>query len=179
MVSLPLPVVDWEKRELSNRLTHRDPLDSKPDPHGYPEVWAESRQALCETLPYFKKPQGGCYQNDGHVYGFLFDNVGHCREYLDDNVIICRAGGGMEPDGSGGMVQRKHQSLKEAQVKAVTNEMAHHNPVIVICGNRNVGALCKMPHQYCALGWYKPVLVWSEKTAGQGWKGLEYSQISP
>ena len=177
VVRLPRPI-NKEKLELSRKLTRRlNPPTWKPDPQGKPEVWAESRQALCETLPYFKKPQGGCYQNDGHVYGFLFDGVGHCCEYLDENVIICRAGGSMESDASGMVFQKKDQSMKEAQVVGVLNDIVHHNPVIVICGNRNTAAPTKMPHQYCVLGWHKPVLVWAEKTAGKGpkvWVTIKY-----
>ncbi|KAK3722944.1 hypothetical protein LTR37_002089 [Vermiconidia calcicola] len=179
VVSLSLPTLqlDAQKLEFSRKLTRRESLGSKPLPAGQPKVWADSRQALCETLPYFKKPQGGCYQNDGHVYGFLFDSVGHVREYMDENVIICRAGGGMEADPSGGMVQKKDQLMKEAQVQAVLNDIAHHNPLIVICGDRNTAALCKMPHQYSVLGWYKPIRVWAEKTAGKGakmWTTIKY-----
>ena len=172
-----LPAISRSILDLSKRLTQRAELPLKPEPQGRPLVWADSRQALCETLPYFKKPQGGCYQNEGHIYGFLFDSVGHCREYMDENVIICRAGGGMESDPSGGMVQRKDQLMKEAQVQAILNDIEHQNPIVVICGNRNVSAPCKMPHQYCVLGWYKPVRVWSEKTAGKGtkvWKTIKY-----
>lgn len=173
----PVFVVDPKKLELSQQLTSREPLGSKPRPQGAPQVWAESRQALCETLPYFKRPQGGCYQNDGHVYGFLFDSVGHCREYLDEDIIICRAGGSMEQDQSGGMVQKKDQSMGEAQVLAILNDIAHQNPHIVICGNRNRGTKCEMPHQYSVLGWYKPVAVWEERTTGKGtnvWTTIKY-----
>lgn len=177
VVILPLPQPDPDKLALSQKLTWREPLGLKLEPQGKPEVWADSRQALCETLPYFKSPQSGCYQNDGHVYGFLFDSIGHCREYMDENVIICRAGGGMESDGNGGMVQRKDHSIQESQVQAVLNDIAHHNPLIAICGNRNAKARCNMPHQYSVLGWYKPTLVWSEKTAGKGekmWTTVKY-----
>lgn len=169
--------VDPVKLALSQKLTARGPLGAKPKAQGEPLVWAESRQALCETLPYFKRPQGGCYQNDSHVYGFLFDSVGHCREYLDEDIIICRAGGSMEQDPIGGMVQKKDQLMKEAQVQAILNDIAHQNPLIVICGNRNGGAKCEMPHQYSVLGWYKPVAVWEEKTAGRGkkiWTTIKY-----
>ena len=170
--------VDPVKLGLSQKLSSREPLETKPDPKGQPRVWAESRQALCETLPYFKKPQGGCYSNDGHVYGFLFDGVGHCREYLDENLILCRAGGSMEPDNvNGGMAQKKDQTMTESQVLSVLNDMKHHNPLIVICGNRNVAAPTKMPHQYNVLGWYKPVFVWAEKTQGKGskvWTTIKY-----
>ncbi|KAI7319106.1 hypothetical protein KC315_g9844, partial [Hortaea werneckii] len=163
---------------FSRSLTDREPIASKPPPQGQPRVWADSRQALCETVPYFKKPQGGCHQNDGHVYAFLFDGVGHCREYMDSEVIIARAGGGMESDSSSGtMMQAKDQTMKEAQVVAMLNDAQLQNPLIVICGNKNTGAPTKMPHKYNVLGWYKPIAVWAEKTAGKrnkNWTTVKY-----
>ncbi|KAI6909195.1 hypothetical protein KC318_g3276 [Hortaea werneckii] len=169
---------DEETLVLSKTLTHREPITSKPAPQGQPRVWADSRQALCETVPYFKKPQGGCHQNDGHVYAFLFDGVGHCREYMDSDVIIARAGGGMESDSSSGtMMQAKDQTMKEAQVVAMLNDAQLQNPLIVICGNKNTGAPTKMPHKYNVLGWYKPIAVWAEKTAGKSkknWITIKY-----
>lgn len=171
--------VDTEMLSLSRKLTAHIKMtpDQKPDPQGEPLVWADSRQALCETVPYFKKPQGGCHHNDRHVYAFLFDGVGHCREYMDSDVIIARAGGSMESDGNGTMIQAKHQAMSDAQVQAVMNDLELQNPLIVICGDRNTGSPSKMPHKYCVLGWYKPVLVWAEKTAGKGkksWTTVKY-----
>jgi alkylated DNA repair dioxygenase AlkB len=171
--------VDQKILELSRALTQHTkvPLSEKPEPHGQPRVWADSRQALCETVPYFKKPQGGCHANDRHVYAFLFDGVGHCREYMDTNVIIARAGGGMESDSTGSMVQGKDQSMSEAQVQSVINDVAYQNPLIIISGERNTGTPSKMPHKYCVLGWYKPIMVWAEKTAGKGkknWTTIKY-----
>ncbi|KAF2764227.1 hypothetical protein EJ03DRAFT_332041 [Teratosphaeria nubilosa] len=89
---------------------------------------------------------------------------------MDTGVIIARAGGSMESDSSGSMVQGKDQSMSEAQVKAVLNDMQLQNPVIIICGDKNVGSPVKMPHKYCVLGWYKPTMVWTEKTAGRAKK---------
>ncbi|TKA62977.1 hypothetical protein B0A55_12301 [Friedmanniomyces simplex] len=169
--SLPLlSTIEPRLLELSQALTHREPIGSKSQPRGRPKVWADSRQALCETIPYFKKPQGGCHQNDKHVYAFLFDGVGHCREYMDIDIIIARAGGGMESDSSGSMVQGKDQSISESQVQSMLNDIKLQNPLIIICGDKNTGALCQMPHKYSVLGWYKPTMVWAEKTAGKGKK---------
>lgn len=164
--------VDTETLNFSRNLTAHMKMtrEQKPDPLGQPLVWADSRQALCETVPYFKKPQGGCHQNDRHVYAFLFDGVGHCREYMDNDVIIARAGGSMEPDGSGTMIQAKHQSMSDAQVQAVMNDIELQNPLIIICGDKNTASPSKIPHKYCVLGWYKPILIWAEKTAGRGGK---------
>ncbi|TKA25292.1 hypothetical protein B0A50_06196 [Salinomyces thailandicus] len=148
---------------LSKSITHREPVASKLAPQGEPRVWADSRQAMCETVPYFKKPQGGCHQKDRHVYAILFDGESHCREYMDADVIIARASGGMESDGSEGMVQARDQSMNEAQVQAMLNDVQLQNPVIVICGNNNSSSVTKMPHKYNVLGWYKPIAVWAEK----------------
>lgn len=166
-----------EQLELSRKLSERQPLGLKPESVGEPTVWADTRQALCETVPYFKMPQSGCHQNNGHVYAFLYDGSGHCREYMDTDLIIARAGGCMEQDANGQMQQKKNHSMEEAQVQAVINDIEHQNPVIVICGNKHAAAICQMPHRYCVLGWYKPVAVWAEKTLGKGaktWVTVKY-----
>lgn len=157
---------------ISQKLCSRQSISLKPEPQGRPEVWADSRQALCETVPYFKMPQSGCHQNDRHVYAFLFDGISHCREYMDTDIIIARAGGGMEQDVSGQMLQKKDHTMGESQVQAVLNDIQLQNPLVIICGSKNAGAVCRMPHRYNILGWYKPVAVWAEKTSGKGGKAF-------
>jgi alkylated DNA repair dioxygenase AlkB len=156
---------------ISKKLTHREPRATKPLPQGAPEVWADSRQALCETVPYFKMPQSGCHQNDRHVYSFLYDGASRCREYMDTDIIIGGAGGAMEQDSrTGQLVQKQDHLMSESQVQSVLNDIKHENPLIIICGNKSEGAICKMPHRYNVLGWYKPIAVWAEKTVGKGGK---------
>ena len=160
-----LAAINTPLMALSLQLTAREPLGSKPEPRGKPMVWAETRQSICETLPYFKAYQGGCYTKNKYVHSFLFDGVGKCREYMGPDVIICRAGGEMEKDNdSGGMTQKKDHSVEANQTKSLLNNIKHENPVVVIFGKNNGGAVCEMPHVYCVLDWYKPVEVWTEKT---------------
>lgn len=169
--------IDPEQLRISRKLTVRSPIISKPAPQGLPEVWADSRQALCETVPYFKMPQSGCHQNDGHVYAFLYDGASRCREYMDTDLIIGGAGGGMEADSTGQLLQKKNHTMDEAQVKAVLNDIEHQNPLVVICGSKSEGAICKMPYRYNVLGWFKPVAVWAEKTMGRKnkiWTTIKY-----
>lgn len=168
-------LIDPKQLRLSRKLVQRSPIASKPAAQGSPEVWADSRQALCETVPYFKMPQSGCHQNDGHVYAFLYDGAVRCREYMDTDLIISGAGGGMEADSTGSLVQKKNHTMDEAQVKAVLNDIEHKNPLVVICGNKSEGALCKMPYRYNVLGWFKPTAVWAEKTMGK--KGKTWTTI--
>lgn len=179
---------------LSRKLTARLPIGDKPTTCGQPSVWADSRQALCETVPYFKTPQGGCHSNDGHVYAFYFDGDGGDganarREYMDTDVIIARARGGMGVDRAGNLTQCRDHAFASAvtspgnqtaglrgksavhrcsQPEAVLNNIRHQNPVVVICGDRHAGAICRMPRKFCVLGWFKPVAVWTEKTQGRG-----------
>jgi hypothetical protein len=76
--------------------TRKAPLDAyyinnqldKPEPLGQPHVWANKRQQLCETLPYYKAYQGGIYRNNGIVYGFLIDKEVGLRDKFDEQIII-------------------------------------------------------------------------------------------
>lgn len=162
---------DLRLLEVSRALSDRQPLESKPEPRGKPEVWATGRQELCETVPYFKSHHGGCYAHGGTVYSFMFDGAGQPREYMDEDVIIARMGGKMEYEGkSGQMFQAKDHEITEMQPQSVLNNIAQHNPLIVICGNKNTNALTKMPQRYCVLDWFKATHVWAEKVMGKGRK---------
>jgi hypothetical protein len=160
--------IDADLLKLSRAMTHREPLASKPETVGKPEVWAPGRQELCETLPYFKSAHSGCYSNDGTVYGFMFDSTGVGREYMDSNVMIARMGGSMTTDAKTGfMYQTKDHLMKDKQAQSVLNNIAHKNPLVITCGDKNEGAITKMPHRYCVLDWFKTTHVWAEKTMGR------------
>lgn len=160
--------IDPELLNFSRRLTHRDPLDNKPAPCGMPEVWAPGRQELCETLPWYKSANSGCYAGHGSVYAFMFDSAGGAREYMDHDVIIARMGGGMETDPkTGTLAQAKDHDIDSVQPQSLLNNMVHKNPLPIICGSRNAGAPTSMPHRYCVLDWYKPTHVWAEMTMGK------------
>lgn len=160
--------IDPNLLKLSRALTHREPLESKPEPRGKPEVWAPGRQELCETLPYYKSAHSGCYTNEGNVYAFMFDSAGMGREYMDQDVIIARMGGGMDTDSKTGvMAQVKDHDIDAAQPRSLLNNIAHRNPLAIICGNKNSGAPTSMPHRYCVLDWFKPTHIWAEMTVGK------------
>lgn len=67
------------------------PTDVRPQPHGQPLVWAEERQALCETLPYYRAYQSGAYTTEGLAFGFLLDKDCGERAYMDEDIVITRA----------------------------------------------------------------------------------------
>jgi hypothetical protein len=60
----------------------------KPPAIGSPIVWADTRQELCEGLPYFRSYQGGIYFRDDVVFGYLLDAFGAERDYIGSHVVI-------------------------------------------------------------------------------------------
>jgi alkylated DNA repair dioxygenase AlkB len=138
---------------------------AKPAPVGQPEVWADGRQELCETLHYFRSYQSACYCTGGFVRGFMFDKVAHARDYIDSNVVISRAGGGLIKDkDSGEMKRSRDQSDDTTVVQGLKNCMKHYNPVVIITGLDNPHIPSQPPHQYCVLDYFKPTHVWIEKS---------------
>lgn len=152
---------------LSASLQSPTHANEKPDPEGQPPVWADGRQALCETLPYYRAYQSAGYTSGGLAYAFYFDKEGHDRDYFDSNVIISRAGGGLSRDNTAEcMVMLKDQTAG-SQVTSLQRNIDEFYPVAIIMGNRNSKSPSKMPHPFCVLDWFKPTHIWHEKSQGK------------
>lgn len=165
----PRPLLPDEQQHLldiTKRLfANRSPGATKPAPAGQPEVWAEGRQELCETLHYFRAYQSACYSTGGFVRAFMFDKVAHARDYVDSDVIISRAGGGLIKDqASGEMKSNKDQKKDDPIVSALYNCMRHLNPIVIVTGIENPHVPSQPPHQYCVLDYFKPTHIWIEKS---------------
>jgi alkylated DNA repair dioxygenase AlkB len=146
-------------------FANRQPGAQKPPPIGRPQVWAEGRQELCETLHYYRAYQSACYSTGGFVRGFMFDKVAHHRDYIDNDVVISRAGGGMIKDkDSNTMKSGSDQSEDTKIVQALKNCMKHFNPVVIMTGVDNPHMPSQPPHQYCVLDYFKPTYIWVEKS---------------
>jgi len=162
------PNLSFELVELAQTLHTQSqfdlPNEEKPEPIGKPSVWAPGRQDLCESLPYYRALKGGGYTSGGFAYCFMFDAESHQRDHFDSDVLISRAGGGMGKDEEGNMVASKDQSIDDAQVQSVQNNILQYRPLVLITGNRNTKARFKVPQAYSVLDWFKPAYVWSEKT---------------
>ncbi|KAH7112820.1 hypothetical protein B0J11DRAFT_393581, partial [Dendryphion nanum] len=151
----------------------------KPRPSSHPEVWAEGRQELCETLPYFRAYHGGGYSTEGYARGFMFDKSAHDRDYMDSTVVISRAGGGMVRNkDSGEMVLRGNQG-ETSQVKSLRNSMRYFNPVVIITGADNPKAPSKPPYAYNVLDYFKPTHIWSEKSQGKVFVRYRFEKFNP
>jgi hypothetical protein len=69
---------------------HASVQDDKPEPYGEPPVWADKRQSLCETLPYYKAYQSGAYITCGIVRAFMCDKEVGPRDKFDEEIMIAR-----------------------------------------------------------------------------------------
>ncbi|KAE8836366.1 hypothetical protein PTNB73_04328 [Pyrenophora teres f. teres] len=147
-------------------LAQRHVGQNKPEPFGKPEVWAEGRQELCETLHYYRGYQSASYATGGFVRGFMFDKVAHDRDYVDSDVIVSRAGGGLMKDKDSGEMKAGRDQKEDLVATGLRNCMLSRNPVVVITGVDNPHIPSKPPHQYCVLDHFKPTHIWSEKSGG-------------
>lgn len=83
----------------------------------------------------------------------MFDGVSAGREYMSEDVIVARMGGSMEQEPKAAiMYQKKDHKLDDQQPQSILNGIAHENPLVIICGDKNAGATTKMPHRCCVLG---------------------------
>ncbi|KAH7366647.1 hypothetical protein BKA66DRAFT_536220 [Pyrenochaeta sp. MPI-SDFR-AT-0127] len=136
----------------------------KPEPSAQPQVWADGRQELCESLHYYRAYQGACYSTGGFVRGFMFDNVAHARDYVDSNVVISRAGGGLAKDKESGEMKAGRDQMENTIAQGLRNCISHCNPVVIITGVDNPHIPCMPPHQYCVMDYFKPTHIWFEKS---------------
>ncbi|KAF2430802.1 hypothetical protein EJ08DRAFT_697013 [Tothia fuscella] len=128
-----------------------------------PPVAAMGRRDLCETLPYYRSYQSAASTSNGIVTAFMFDGQGHCRDYMDSTVIIARTGGGLEKDVKSGEMKTKGDQSENALIKCIQNGVKYCNPVVVIVGEGNKTAHCKIPYAYNVVPWYKSTDLWSER----------------
>lgn len=63
-------------------------LPPKPTAKGEPLVWADTRQELCEGVPYFRAYQSGIYYRNDVAFGYLLDGYGAERDFIGSHVVI-------------------------------------------------------------------------------------------
>lgn len=77
-------------RKLPTVKYHQSVQEGKPEPYGKPPVWADKRQQLCETLPYYRAYQSGAYRSGGIIHAFMCDKEVGPRDKFDDEIMIAR-----------------------------------------------------------------------------------------
>ncbi|RPB05055.1 hypothetical protein L873DRAFT_940586 [Choiromyces venosus 120613-1] len=158
------------KREIKQAKKEKPPLLSSMDlqkdkPPGIrkPEVWCETRQELCESLPYYRSYQAGCYGHNGLVYGYLLDGFASPRDYINSKVVISHSGGKSGTDENGQRRLLADQTVDDNTIKYLIKNMNQKWPLILIMGNQCTNSPSKIPQRYCVMDWFKVTAAWAEK----------------
>ncbi|WVQ73812.1 hypothetical protein IAR50_003393 [Cryptococcus sp. DSM 104548] len=147
-------------------------------PKERPPVWAESRQELCEALPYYRSFQSGLYMHFKVTFGYLLEAFPAPRDAWASNgrVIISHGGGQCIcpklPNGKQGPpVLQADQSRSDARVDALLTAAERQTPIILIAGEGYKELPWELDCAYVVLGWYWISYTWVE--AEPAYKGTK------
>ncbi|KAK1656092.1 hypothetical protein BDP81DRAFT_278022, partial [Colletotrichum phormii] len=132
-------------------------------PLGKPPVWAATRQALCDALPYYKAHQSSAHTNKNTVVGFLLGGFPTMRDRMDTEVIITTLGGGRERGADGNMIRVKES--EERNWSSAQASMMEAMPVGVILDDKYPGLSIATEHKYNVMAFFTITDLWSEKDA--------------
>ena len=126
------------KTPIISRTINRDNCLPRPKPYGSPLVWADDRQALCDSLPYYRAFQSSAYIRDGLTHGFLIDRDCGDRSYMDEEVVIARADGGYHKNEEGRIEHIKDYSSDNPAVRSFQNNLTRRVPLVLIIGKNTL-----------------------------------------
>ncbi|KAJ7874007.1 hypothetical protein B0H14DRAFT_2718698 [Mycena olivaceomarginata] len=141
---------------------------------GFPPLWSQSRQEMCETLPWFRSFHGGVYQNKGVAKGYMLSSFGSERDCFlhGGEFIISHGGGGTHTDGTVEDQKGGHPS-----VRALISNCSAGTPLVILVDDKYPKFPLKLKDKkiYLAvLGFYTVVSAWAEVHDVSGSKVVRY-----
>ncbi|KAL9119086.1 MAG: hypothetical protein Q9187_004357, partial [Circinaria calcarea] len=147
-------------------LAEEDQKIQRPKPYGIAPVHAESRQDLCDSLPYYHAFQSGAYTQKEVGWGMLLGRDAGARPYMDEEVVITRAGGGCKKNAAGKLTQVASHSDLNASIKAFMKSLEDRRPLALIVGRDNDSCPVEIPHEYCVMDFFVITNTWEEDCNG-------------
>ncbi|KAI5856269.1 hypothetical protein BZA05DRAFT_471384 [Tricharina praecox] len=136
---------------------------TKPPGLRLPDIWCETRQELCEGLPYYRAYQSGAYGHDGVVHGYLLDGCPSEREFMSGKVVMSHCGGKSEDAGNGMRKLRQNQTVDDIRVKSLLTNMQNQIPLVLLIGNQCGASPSQLHHRYAVMDWFKITHAWEEQ----------------
>ncbi|KZO98787.1 hypothetical protein CALVIDRAFT_596408, partial [Calocera viscosa TUFC12733] len=138
--------------------------DTRPLIEYRPPIWAFGRQAICESLPYFRSTESGCYFKGNIARGYLVDGFPSERDMWgsDGRVIVSHGGGKSRRDDDGNVELESDQKEDDARIRALINTMRHKAPIVLLVGRKSQLPPWRMECDYAVLGYYIIVNCWVE-----------------
>ncbi|KAL7419440.1 hypothetical protein Q5752_006278 [Cryptotrichosporon argae] len=133
-----------------------------------PPVWAESRQELCEALPYYRAFQSGLYMYKRVPFGYLLDGFSAPRDvWAHDGRVIVSHGGGQavrvfDAGGRATAVLAADQTRADARIDTLVSAAERRAPVVLIAGEGYGLLPWDVGCAYAVLGWYWVSASWAE-----------------
>ncbi|KAL0937584.1 uncharacterized protein CTRU02_207315 [Colletotrichum truncatum] len=134
----------------------------RSQPFGKPLVWANNRQALCDSLSYYKSHQGSLYTSEKTAKGILINKHATVRDMMGPEVIITTLGGGREKEKSSGDMFRAKEG-SESLFHACVDAKARIMPIGVILGDKYPLLPIQVDHDYNVLDFFTITDIWSER----------------
>jgi hypothetical protein len=144
----PRPVQQPKKKQKV-KVEEIIPVPPKPQPIGKPLVWADTRQELCEGVPYFRAYQSGIYFRSDLARGYLLDAFGAERDFIGSHVVISHGyaylakrpndarGGRSSIDPSTNIRSLAGSQLStDRGVSALLSNWRTETPIVLIVGSR-------------------------------------------
>ncbi|WWC68776.1 uncharacterized protein I206_102711 [Kwoniella pini CBS 10737] len=146
------------------------PQKKLPTPQKRPPIWAETRQELCEALPYYRSFQSGIYMHKKIAFGYLLEAFPAPRDIwaYQGRVIISHGGGqciknpNSESQTNIPATLQADQSRNDSRVDTLL--LAHEKkiPIILIAGKGYDELPWNLDCAYVVLGWYWISFTWVE-----------------
>ncbi|KZT66370.1 hypothetical protein DAEQUDRAFT_730349 [Daedalea quercina L-15889] len=156
------------------------PWVSKPRLHVRPQIWAESRQEVCESFERFRSYQGGVYFLKDMVKGYLLGGFAASRDLFahDGRLIISHGGGKAESIHSQKGVHKSQEAADQLEgdksVRALLNTHAMQRPLALLVDDKYSlfpFDLAADGYTYVVLGFYRIAHAWAEEQPAQNASG--------
>ncbi|KAH9235181.1 hypothetical protein K456DRAFT_1808702, partial [Colletotrichum gloeosporioides 23] len=126
-------------------------------------VWADNRQALCDSVGYYKAHESSMYTNSKIARGILINKHVSVRDMLSAEVVITTIGGGRKKNDDGVYVRTESGAATEGLVKAAIAAKQQYLPIaVILAGDQYPLASFKPNHVYNVLDFFSITDIWSE-----------------
>ncbi|BEI90583.1 uncharacterized protein CcaverHIS019_0306530 [Cutaneotrichosporon cavernicola] len=129
------------------------PTVKLPAPARAPPVWAQSRQELCEALPYYRAFQSGMYMCKRVPFGYLLDG------FPSPGGQAVRV---TDATGKVSVSLAADHTRDDARIDTLVLAAQRQSPIILLAGEGYALLPWKLGCAYAVLGWYWVSCTWYE-----------------
>ncbi|KAK9237897.1 hypothetical protein V1525DRAFT_342854 [Lipomyces kononenkoae] len=169
IIEFSAPLSNAPVQKITTSQTIASEID-KLDPIMQVPIWCDTHQELCESVPFFRSFQCGCYTYNGVAFGYILDELTARDDFISDNVIISQVGGQTFAVDSEKSELQISQGSAEQAVKALISNQKRATPLVLVLGSNCPLAPVNVPHRYCIMDWFVVTHSWENLDRSTGYK---------